>query len=92
MAELEARVEEALGDLPESQRSALLLFREQELAYEDIAAVLGVSVSATKSLMHRARETLRRRLKPYLRTGEWQPAQSTGNFSPPPGLNPPDTR
>lgn len=74
LTELSVRIEEALAALPESQRSALLLFREQELAYEDIAQVLGVSVSATKSLMHRARETLRRRLKPYLRTGAWSPS------------------
>jgi RNA polymerase sigma-70 factor (ECF subfamily) len=74
LGELEARIDEALADLPENQRSAILLFREQELAYEDIATILGVSVSATKSLIHRGRETLKRRLKPYLRTGAWDPA------------------
>lgn len=71
LTELEAKIEEALRDLPESQRSALLLLRERELAYDDIARILGVSVSATKSLIHRARETLKLRLKAYLRTGEW---------------------
>jgi RNA polymerase sigma-70 factor (ECF subfamily) len=71
LGELTARIEEALADLPENQRSAILLFREQELAYEDIAGILGVSVSATKSLIHRGRETLKSRLKPYLRTGVW---------------------
>lgn len=70
-AELEEKVEEAVRALPENQRTALLLCREEELSYEDIAAVLGVSVSATKSLIHRARLTLRARLKPYLRTGAW---------------------
>jgi DNA-directed RNA polymerase specialized sigma24 family protein len=34
--------------------------------------VLGCSVSATKSLIHRGRETLKERLKAYLRTGEWE--------------------
>lgn len=69
--ELTARIEEALADLPESQRTALLLFREQDMAYEDIAEVMGTSLSATKSMIHRARETLKLRLKPYLRSGNW---------------------
>jgi RNA polymerase sigma-70 factor (ECF subfamily) len=69
--ELEQKVEEAIADLPENQRTALLLCREEELSYEEIAEVLGCSLSATKSLIHRARETLKARLKPYLQTGAW---------------------
>jgi RNA polymerase sigma-70 factor (ECF subfamily) len=69
--ELLAKIEEALADLPESQRTALLLFREKDMAYEDIAEVMGTSLSATKSLIHRARETMKLRLKPYLRSGNW---------------------
>jgi len=69
--ELFAKVEEAIGDLPENQRTALLLCREEDVTYEEIAEILGVSVSATKSVIHRAREVLRVRLKAYLRTGEW---------------------
>lgn len=69
--ELREKIQEALLSLPESQRTAILLFREKELSYEDIAAVLGTSLSATKSLIHRGRETLKHLLKPYLRTGEW---------------------
>lgn len=71
-SELEARVEEAIRDLPENQRTALLLCREEELSYEEIAAVLGCTLSATKSLIHRGRETIKQRLKPYLQTGEWR--------------------
>jgi RNA polymerase sigma-70 factor (ECF subfamily) len=70
-AELAQKVDQALADLPESQRSAILLCREEELSYEEISEVLGCSVSATKSLIHRGRETLKERLKAYLRTGEW---------------------
>lgn len=70
--ELEAKVDEALADLPENQRTALLLCREQELAYEDIARILGCSLSATKSIIHRARETLKHRLKAYLHSGAWE--------------------
>jgi RNA polymerase sigma-70 factor (ECF subfamily) len=69
--ELESKVEEAIHALPAKQRIALLLCREEELSYEEIARVLGRSVSATKSLIHRARETLKARLKPYLSYGIW---------------------
>jgi RNA polymerase sigma-70 factor, ECF subfamily len=69
--ELENLIEEALAGLPENQRLALLLCRQDELSYEEIAQVLGCSLSATKSLIHRGRETLKQRLKPYLQTGAW---------------------
>lgn len=69
--ELEAKIEEALAELPENQRMAIVLCRSDELSYEQIAQVLGCSVSATKSLIHRGRETLKLKLKPYLRTGCW---------------------
>lgn len=70
--ELTRKIEEALADLPENQRTAILLFREQEMSYEEIAKVLDCSLSATKSLIHRGRETLKQKLKPYLRSGAWQ--------------------
>ena len=69
--ELAGKIEEALAELPENQRTAILLCRQDELSYEDIAKVLGCSLSATKSLIHRGRETLKEKLKPYLRTGAW---------------------
>ena len=70
--ELAQNIDQALADLPENQRAAILLCRQDELSYEEIAEVLGCSVSATKSLIHRGRETLKERLKAYLRTGEWE--------------------
>ncbi len=69
--ELFEKVDQAIFELPETQRTALLLCREEELSYEEIAKVLGCSMPATKSLIHRARETLKQKLKPYLRTGAW---------------------
>lgn len=69
--ELERKIEDALAELPENQRTAILLCRQGEMSYEDIAEVIDCSLSATKSLIHRGRETLKSRLKPYLRTGEW---------------------
>jgi RNA polymerase sigma-70 factor, ECF subfamily len=69
--ELQQKIAEALQSLPENQRTAILLCREQDVSYEEIASVLGITLSATKSLIHRGRETLKQKLKPYLRTGEW---------------------
>ncbi len=70
-AELEEKIGEVVRGLPETQRTALLLCCQEELSYEHISEVLGCSLSATKSLIHRARETLKQRLKPYLRSGAW---------------------
>jgi len=70
--ELVQKVDEALADLPEKQRIALALCREGELSYEEIAVVLGTTVPATKSMIHRAREILKTRLKAYLASGDWQ--------------------
>jgi len=69
--ELEEKIEQALAELPENQRTAIVLCRGDELSYEDIARILGCSLSATKSLIHRGRETLKLKLKPYLRSGCW---------------------
>lgn len=70
--ELERKIEEALASLPENQRTAILLCRQDELSYEEIAKVVGCSLSATKSLIFRGRETLKQKLKPYLRSGDWE--------------------
>ena len=69
--ELAKKIEEALSELPENQRTAILLCRRDEVSYEEIADILGCSLSATKSIIHRGRETLKEKLKPYLQTGEW---------------------
>jgi RNA polymerase sigma-70 factor (ECF subfamily) len=82
--ELELKVDAAIGALPENQRIALALCRQEELSYEEIAEVLGCSLSATKSLIHRARETLKAQLKPYLQSGVWEEKElnPTPNFKP----------
>jgi RNA polymerase sigma-70 factor (ECF subfamily) len=67
--ELAQKIEEALAELPENQRTAILLCRQDELSYEEIAEVLDCSLSATKSLIHRGRETLKEKLRPYLKAG-----------------------
>ncbi|MBI1842882.1 MAG: sigma-70 family RNA polymerase sigma factor [Verrucomicrobia bacterium] len=69
--ELVQKVDEAIRDLPEAQRAALLLCREEDVSYDEIGNILGTSLSATKSLIFRARETVKSRVKRYLCTGEW---------------------
>ena len=52
--------------LPERQRMAVIMHKYQGLDYKQIAAVLKLSESATKSLLFRAYETLRETLKSFL--------------------------
>lgn len=61
----DVRVQEirsAIDDLPEKQRAAVILHKYHELDYTQIAAALGVSESAVKSLLFRAYARLRNRL------------------------------
>ncbi len=53
-------------DLPERQRIAVMMHKYQELDYRQIAEVLHLSESATKSLLFRAYETLRESLKDFV--------------------------
>lgn len=64
--EMMRAVNAAILALPEQQRLAMILRRYDEFSYEEIAEVLKTSVSATKSLLFRARETLRAALQDYL--------------------------
>jgi RNA polymerase sigma-70 factor, ECF subfamily len=52
--------------LPERQRMAVMMHKYQELDYRQIAEVLHLSESATKSLLFRAYETLRESLKDFV--------------------------
>ena len=52
--------------LPERQRQAVLMHKYQEMDYREIGAVLKLSESATKSLLFRAYQTLRERLRDYV--------------------------
>lgn len=69
--ELLERIDLGIADLPENQRAAILLCKEGDISYEEIAKILNCSVSAVKSLLFRARETLKRRIKHYVSTGDW---------------------
>ncbi len=56
-------VKEAIAELPENQRMALILSRYEEKSYEEVAEILGVTVAAVKSLTSRARTTLKEKLQ-----------------------------
>jgi RNA polymerase sigma-70 factor, ECF subfamily len=65
-AESRAELRAVLAELqqwPEASRSALLLRAVDGLPYEEIAPMLGISVSAAKVKVHRARLRLAERLK-----------------------------
>jgi len=64
--ELREAVDKAIAALPETQRMAVVLRRYEQLPYEEIAVVLKLSVPAVKSLLFRARTTLRESLAAYL--------------------------
>lgn len=66
MTELDAAFASALESLPENQRTALLLWKQQELSYEDIARSMGASVTAVKTWIFRGRQKLRERLADFL--------------------------
>ncbi|MCY2959780.1 MAG: sigma-70 family RNA polymerase sigma factor [Planctomycetota bacterium] len=62
-----AAVRAAIQALPEQQRMAVILAKYDEMPYDEIGEVLGISEKAVKSLVHRARESLRERLAPFLK-------------------------
>jgi RNA polymerase sigma-70 factor (ECF subfamily) len=52
--------------LPERQRMAVIMHKYQQMDYRQIAEILKLSESATKSLLFRAYETLREQLKEFI--------------------------
>lgn len=68
--EMMRAIDRAILALPEQQRLAVILRRYDEFSYEEIAAVLKTTVPSTKSLLFRARESLREALQRYLGEGE----------------------
>ena len=64
-----AAIRDCVMQLPERQRVAVLMHKFQEMDYRQIAAVLRLSESATKSLLFRAYETLRVQLRPFVERG-----------------------
>lgn len=64
--ELEARVQQAIDQLPEKYKQVFVLSAVQRLSYQDIAAIVGRSLPSVKSDIHRARVEVRNKVKEYL--------------------------
>ncbi|MGZ4836041.1 MAG: RNA polymerase sigma factor [Terriglobales bacterium] len=59
-------IRNVVNALPERQRVAVIMHKYQQMGYREIAGVLKLSESATKSLLFRAYETLREQLKEFI--------------------------
>ena len=62
-------VNQAISELPERQRLALILTRFEGKSYQEAGEIMGVSLSAIESLVLRARENLAKRLEPLRAQG-----------------------
>ncbi len=58
-------LQEALNSLPDSQRAAFLLSKQEGYSQQEIADILKTSVSAVESLVHRAKKNLHTKLYAY---------------------------
>ncbi len=65
--EVRAAVEQALQQVPEPYRTALILRDLEEMSYEEIAEVLAISLGTVKSRITRGRAALRKKLAGYVR-------------------------
>ena len=65
--ELAEELREAVAALPEEYRAIFTLREVEELSNQEVADILGLSLAATKTRLHRARLFLRQRLSRYLR-------------------------
>jgi RNA polymerase sigma factor (sigma-70 family) len=59
-------VREAINELPENQRSALILREYDQMDYKQIADIMGMTISSVKSLLFRARLSIRGKLEEYM--------------------------
>jgi RNA polymerase sigma factor (sigma-70 family) len=66
-AGLERAVQAALGELPETQRLAIVLHKFEGLSFAEVADALGTTEGAVKVRAHRGYERLRERLR-----GVWE--------------------
>lgn len=69
-AELRDVIRVALDTLNERQRMAVLLSKFEDMSYQDIGDAMDMTPQAVKSLLSRARVSLREVIEPYLKRGE----------------------
>lgn len=65
-AELKRVIDQAIADLPEELRTALLLREMDGLSYEEIAEVMECPIGTVRSRIFRARDAVDRRIAPLM--------------------------
>jgi RNA polymerase sigma-70 factor (ECF subfamily) len=80
-ADERGRLVRALGELPDGLRVVVVLRDVYDLPHREIARELGISQSAAKVRLHRARRLLRERIFPVRRSG----VVASGDVEGPPG-------
>jgi RNA polymerase sigma-70 factor, ECF subfamily len=72
---IDRAIQEALGVLSAELRMVVILSDIEGFAYEEIATMLRVPLGTVKSRLHRARQVLQQRLRPYVdaRRRGWEP-------------------
>jgi RNA polymerase sigma-70 factor (ECF subfamily) len=69
-SEVRDRVQEALLELPDDLRVAVLLYDIEGQSYQEVARALGIPEGTVKSRIHRARSALRVQLRSYVEAGK----------------------
>jgi RNA polymerase sigma-70 factor (ECF subfamily) len=59
------KMREAMRELPEQMRRCVQLRLVKELSYQEIAAVMGVSINTVKAHLHQSQKVLREKLSKY---------------------------
>ena len=60
----------AIGELPDNQRVAFTLNKVEGLSYQEVSEVMKTTVSSVESLMHRAKNNLKKKLEDYYKERE----------------------
>ena len=61
----------AIEKLPENQKIAFTLHKIEGLSYQQVGEVMDATVSSVESLMHRAKNNLKRNLEDYYKNSGW---------------------
>jgi len=67
--EMEHMLFDIIDDLPSDLKTAIMLREIEGLSYEEIAGVMGCPVGTVRSRIFRARETIERKIEPYMTRG-----------------------
>jgi RNA polymerase sigma-70 factor (ECF subfamily) len=79
--EIEARVLEAIEELPDTHREAIVLHDIEGVPYAEAAELLGLSLGGFKARLHRARLHLRRRIQAFWRATQEGSGEDVGGGS-----------